>query len=179
MQISAKAKMMVQIIIAFILTSSCAEEINNHRIPAMPVDINLGDPGLWATYGIGGIGVYQIFDRNLGLPSNFHFLDKTYTGYGGVLLIGLSPFTAFPSDETYAWPYQPAAFDLACPVEVDPSVKVAVDDMKLEAQCPMCSSRYSLEAGGAPVAGPALGMKYGLQRYTCSGSPLTGFRITN
>lgn len=162
-----------------IMLSSCADEINNRRIPAMPVDINLGNPGLWATYGVGGVNTYRIFDRDLGLPANFSFLDRTYTGFGGVLIVGLSPFTAFPGEGDQAWPYIPAAFDMACPVEVDPMVKVGVDDMKMEAVCPVCMSRYSLEAGGSPVFGPAVGLKYGLQKYTCSGSPMTGFRIIN
>ena len=160
---------------ALLLLASCGEEINSRRIPAMPVDINLQDPGLWATYGIGGVNSYRIFDRETGQPSGFHFLDRTYTGFGGVLIYGVS--AAFQGGA--AWPYMPVAFDLACPVEVDPLIKVGVDDMKMEAVCPVCESRYSLEAGGSPVFGPAVGLKYGLQRYNCVGSPTTGFRIIN
>lgn len=158
------------------LLAGCAEEVNNDRLPAMPVDINLANPGLWAAYGVSGVNTYRYFIRDAGEPAGFYYLDKTYTGFGGVLLYGMGTDTGF-GDVHQAWPYYPAAFDLACPVEVDPNVLVAVDDARMEAVCQECGSRYSLEAYGAPISGPALDMKYGLQRYKCMGDPTNGFHI--
>lgn len=161
-----------------LLTAGCADEVNNNRIPAMPVDINLANPGLWATYGISGVNTFQYFIRDAGIPAGFYYLETTYTGFGGVLLYGVGSTAAFPgTDTSQAWPYTPVAFDMACPVEVKPDIVVYVDDMRMEAVCPVCGSRYSLEAGGSPVAGPAVGMKYGLQQYRCIGDPLNGYRI--
>lgn len=153
--------------------TGCGDEINNDRIPAMPVDINLSSAGLWATYGIGGIGMYRYFIKGEE-PSNFPWLATTYTGFGGVLLVGVDAAAYFQND---AWPYMPKAYDMACPVEADASVRVYVDENSFEAVCPMCKSRYTLYSGGGPVSGEALGLKYGLKQYNCTGTPTTGFRI--
>lgn len=163
----------VAIVVLQCMLSSCGNSVNNKRIPSYPVDINLSTPGLWNSYGIGGIGLYKIFKKGE-QPSNFPWLATTYTGYGGVLLVGVDP-AAFFADE--AWPYLPMAFDLACPVEIDPKVTVSVDEAKFEALCHKCESRYTLFSGGGPVSGPAVGYKYGLQPYKCVGTPMTGFRI--
>ena len=159
------------------LFTACGEELNNDRIPALPVDINLATPGLWATYGISGVNTYQFFIKDKRIPSGFYYLENSYTGFGGVLLAGMSNDVPWGDAADAAWPYRPVAFDLACPVEVDPSVIVGIDEYRMEAVCPVCKSRYSLEAGGGAVAGPAVGMKYGLQQYKCIGSPMNGFRI--
>lgn len=159
--------------ICAITLSACGEHVNNKRIPSYPVDINLANPGLWNAYGIGGIGDYSIFVKG-SQPASFPWLATSYTGYGGVLLVGVDP-AAFFADE--AWPYLPMAFDLACPVEIKPEVTVYVDETKFEAVCPECGSRYTLFSGGGPVSGPAVGYKYGLQQYKCTGTPMTGFRI--
>lgn len=166
-------KLLLVMIVALLMVG-CGESVNNKRIPSYPVDINLSTPGMWNTYGIGGIGMYKIFIRN-SYPASFPWLATTYTGYGGVLLVGVDP-SAYFADE--AWPYLPMAFDLACPVEIDPEVCVYVDEARFEAVCPDCGSRYTLYSGGGPVSGPAVGYRYGLQSYKCSGTPMTGFRIT-
>lgn len=163
----------VLLLILCYVATSCGESVNNKRIPSYPVDINLSTAGQWHTYGIGGIGDYKIFIKG-SQPSNFPWLSTTYTGFGGVLLVGVDP-AAFFADE--AWPYLPMAFDLACPVEIDPKITVEVDPLSFEAVCPECGSHYTLYSGGGPVSGPAVGYKYGLQQYRCSGTPMTGFRI--
>lgn len=68
------------------------------------------------------------------------------------------------------------AYDLACPNEATPSVRVAVENT-LFARCPKCKSKFEIYAGfGNPVEGPA---KYPLKRYTgISGSDIT-FTIYN
>lgn len=160
-------------LLSAISLTGCGNEVNNDRIPAYPVEINLSNAGLWTTYGIGGIGMYRYFIKGQE-PSNFQWLATTYTGYGGVLLVGVDPAAYFQNE---AWPYLPQAYDMACPVECQEDVRVYVDDNSFEAVCPECGSRYTLYSGGGPVSGPALGYKYGLQLYKCVGSPTTGFRI--
>lgn len=141
-------------------------QVDDDRIPSLPVYINLSGAGMWNTYGVAGIGLSRSFINSGGVtsPPGFPFTANTYLGFGGVLLIGgVDPFTSEPN--------VPLAYDLACPVERDQSVRVSVDPDNFEAVCRKCGSRYDVVmAGGSPVAGPALtgDVKYGLRRYVCS-----------
>lgn len=154
-------------------TVSCGDDVNNKRIPAYPVFINLSTPGLWSTYGVGGVMQYREFIKEENIPSDFGWLGSTFTGYGGVLLCGVDAASNFADD---TWPYLPVAYDLSCPVEMQQNVRVYVND-RFEAVCPKCGSHYTLMSGGGPVSGPAVAMRYGLQPYKCVGSPMTGFTI--
>lgn len=142
------------------LCCSC-ESTDDDRIPAYPVQIMLNNPGLWQTYGVVSFGESRMFIRQSRIPANFQFLESTYTGYGGVLLImGMDPFSA--GDVI------PLAYDLACPVECKDYIRVYVDEATLEAVCPDCGSHYDVTmGGGSPTSGPALTgtVKYALQRY--------------
>lgn len=164
-----------------ILLSACAalalgscDTLDDDRIPYQPVSINLSDIGMWNTYGVAGYGQHRRFIRQTGEPANFTYSAATYTGFGGVLLIG--GMDAYTNDTNV-----PLAYDLACPVECRRDVRVAIDSSTLEAVCPECGSRYNVcEAGGAPVGGPALTgeHKYRLQPYVCVPSQLGGYTIT-
>lgn len=138
----------------------------------MPVNISLADVGLWNTYGVSGFGMHRYFIKQLKEPRNFQYLDRTLTGYGGVLLIGgVDPFT----NNTDV----PLAYDLSCPVERKPDIRVRVDVGTYEAICPECGSKYDVTmAGGSPVSGPAAADRYALRRYQCVPSG-TGYIITN
>lgn len=148
------------IVITLCLSTGC-DSIDENRIPAYPVQIVLNNPGLWNTYGVAGYGQHREFIRQTGTPANFQFLETTYTGYGGVLLImGMNPFSAGD--------IVPLAYDLSCPYECKENIRVAIDDETLEAICPVCGSHYDVTiSGGSPTAGPALTgtVKYALQRY--------------
>ena len=141
----------------------------------MPVNINLSDPGLWNTYGVAGFGLCRYFIPRLGQPAGFSYTVSTATGFGGVLLImGMNPFSA----ETNV----PLAYDLACPVEMSPNVRVEVTGDLYEAVCPECGSHYDVTlSGGAPLSGPAAtgSRKYGLRRYQCLPTMNGGYIITN
>lgn len=64
-----------------------------------------------------------------------------YLGYGGVVV-----FHNF--DDRFV------AFDLACPNEVDPQVRLNVDSIPGEAVCPQCGAVFDIGYGhGYPVAG--------------------------
>lgn len=147
------------------LAAACGgcDSVDSERIPAFRVQVALNSPGLWNVYGVGGYGEHREFILATRTPANFPFTETTFTGYGGVLLImGMDPFG---EGEVL-----PLAYDLACPVECKPEIRVAVDDNTLEAVCPVCQSHYDVTmAGGAPISGPAAtgDVKYGLQRYRC------------
>ncbi|MEE1022383.1 MAG: hypothetical protein U0L83_04525 [Muribaculaceae bacterium] len=157
---------------AVMLAAGC-HGIDDERIPAMPVAINLADAGLWNVYGVKTLGEYNEFIKPLNIPAGFFYGDNTYTGFGGVLLIGgMDPF-----DPTT---FSPLAYDLSCPVECKRDIRVRIDDESLEAVCPVCESRYNvLMGGGASVAGPAYSHKpkYGLTIYRCVPGQLGGYTI--
>ncbi len=154
--------------------SAGCNTVDDSRLPAMPVTINLSDAGLWNKYGVSGFGTYRYFIPQLHLPSGFSYTVTTYTGFGGVLLIGgMDPYTT--TTET------PLAYDLACPVECSADIRVAIDISTYEAVCPVCGSHYDVTmAGGAPTSGPALEgkHKYGMTRYQCLQSTTGGYMIT-
>ncbi|MDE6478734.1 MAG: hypothetical protein K2L45_00580 [Muribaculaceae bacterium] len=164
-------------LIALLSAFSACNQVDDDRIPSLPVYVGLSDIGLWNAYGVSGVGVSRNFINWQGTvsPAGFPYNANTYVGFGGVLLIGgVDPFTADPN--------VPLAYDLACPVECSPTVRVGIDRDNLEAVCPECGSRYDVvTAGGAPVAGPALTgkYKYGLRRYVCSPAQGGGYIIHN
>lgn len=125
----------------------------------MAVNIDLSNAGLWNAYGVFGYGMfnYFIFTTTQRLPAGFPYSYGSATGYGGVLLIG---------GQTLSGDVGPLAYDLSCPVERLPDVRVFIDMNSLEAVCPDCGSRYDVvEANGAPTDGPAFSMHYALTPY--------------
>ncbi len=164
---------MISVLLVALVLGSC-NTIDDSRIPALAVNIKLNNIGLWNTYGVAGFGQYKYFIKENREPSNFPYTQTTYTGYGGVLLIGgMDPFTA----ETNI----PLAYDLSCPIECKQTIRVFIDESTLEAVCPQCMSRYDVvTGGGAPIEGPALtgNVKYRLQPYHCQPSPYGGYTIT-
>lgn len=151
--------------------------VNDDRIPSFPVSINLASPDVWTVYGVSGYGSYRTFIKPLRVPSNFPYTEKTYTGYGGVLLVcGVNQFT----NEAGV----PLAYDLACPVEVKPDVRVKMEAEGLTAVavCPQCGSKFDvIEGSGGPIkdSGPAFSEKLGLRRYECSPGIYGGYYIRN
>lgn len=163
-------KILIALTGVLMLICTGCDTISDNRIPALAVSIKLDNPGLWDKYGVHVMGEYRYFVRELNEPSGF-YTASTYTGYGGVLLIG-------GMDLATSEPGVPLAYDMACPVERDPDVRVAIDPDNLDAVCPVCTSRYDVIMGaGAPVGGPALtgATKYRLQAYHCYPVTLGGF----
>ncbi|MDE6811945.1 MAG: hypothetical protein K2J15_06285 [Muribaculaceae bacterium] len=161
----------------FFVAAGC-DTVEDDRIPNMPVNINLSDPGMWNTYGVSGFGDFSYFvfmDGSAREPSGFPYTDISATGFGGVLLIeGMDPFEMQTG--------VPLAYDLSCPVERSRTIRVRIDPADFEAVCPVCDSHYDVTmAGGAPVAGPALtgSHKYGLKRYYCHPASTGGYIINS
>jgi hypothetical protein len=135
--------------------TSCSH-IDNKRIPAMAVNIVFSNVGVWNTYGVGGALETRRFIKADAVPSNFPYTITTYTGYGGVLLVG----------DIYG---NPIAYDLACPVECRATVRIVVDTENNIAECPNCHSTYDIFTNqGHPLSGDAAKKGYGLQCYTVS-----------
>lgn len=157
------------------VTLCSCNTVDDDRLPSMPVVINLSTPDLWSTYGVAGYGEYRIFIRSLGEPRNFPYVSNSATGYGGVLLIsGFNPYTLEAA--------VPLAYDLACPVERDPNVRVRMQtgDALPFAVCPECGSHYDVtEAGGTATEGPAKQRKLGMTRYECYQTSYGGYMIGN
>lgn len=162
--------------IALASLASC-QSVDDDRIPSYAVNVNISDAGSWNTYGVAGFGSSRrfIFAQGVREPARFPYTAQSATGYGGVLLIsGMDPYTA--TTDT------PLAYDLACPVELKPSMRVEIEGDTYEAVCPGCNSHYDVTmGGGAPVSGPAATgeYKYGLRRYRCIPSGNGGYIITN
>lgn len=113
----------------------------------------------------------ELNTRTTGLPfeQNGYQLVTTkptaasYIGYGGVLLV--RGYTS--TSEVYA-------FDLACPVECSPTVRLKVED-GYKAVCSKCGSEFDMIRYGnpAPTAGEAAEQKLLLRRYNAFYSEAT------
>ena len=168
---------LINIIITLAITTFCqgCNSVDDQRIPNMPVNIAIADPGMWNTFGVAGFGSHRIFIISEHIPSAFPYTSKSATGFGGVLLIeGTDPFSSTTAS--------PLAYDLACPVERKADVRVAIDNETYVAVCPECGSSYDVTMQrGAPMGGPAAQgkYKYALKSYNCIASGSGGYYITN
>ena len=169
------AKKLYLLLLPVMLLASC-HELNDDRIPMVGVNIDLGNAGVWATYGVSGYGPHRefILADGIRLPAGFPYTVYSKTGYGGVLLIGgFNPFTG---------EIGPMAFDLSCPVERKPDVRVYIDEETFDAICPVCGSHYNVVGSyGAPLTDPAKAFNYALTPYRCvpifSANVITGYVI--
>ena len=156
------------------LLTAC-QQIDDDRIPRMPVNIEISDQGMWNIYGVSGFGSSRRFILGYGLrePGGFPYNTQSSTGYGGVLLI--------EGQNVFSGSIEPLAYDLSCPVERMPNDRVEVHpEMSYDAVCPTCGSHYNVvEAGGTPTEGPALDYGYALRRYSVYGTVNGGYIITD
>lgn len=145
------------LLLTALLTASAAvtscHTIDDDRIPPAPVRIAFPTVAEWQIYGTPGATDHKRFIKGEKTPPNFPWTALTETGYGGVLLCG---------DVHGA----PVAYDLACPVEIRPDIRIIVDPEALNAYCPKCHSVYDIFTNyGQPLSGPAAEQGYGLQKY--------------
>ena len=160
-----------------VLAAGC-QSVDNERIPNMAVYVNLSDVGLWNTYGVSGFGSHRNFilrPEGNSVPTGFYYRSGSATGFGGVLLIeGMDPYNNLGS--------YPLAYDLACPVERDPNIRVKISNADYVAVCDQCNSVYDVTmAGGAPISGEAATgkYKYALKSYQVVPTGAGGFIIRN
>jgi len=123
----------------FVFLSACNNNANRSSIPIAPVQIRLNlqhYPHLSAPFATEyftetnpGIGVWAV-------------------GFGGVLI---STFMDFNSANVSF-----AAFDMACPYEIDRNIRVFPESNNVFAVCEECGSRFDLSLGlGQVTKGPA------------------------
>ena len=168
----------ISLILIILLSSVSCQSLDDERIPNMLVNISLGDPGLWNTYGVSGFGSNRNFiysPTGISQPVGFSYKTGSATGFGGVLLIeGVDPFSSVTA--------APLAYDLACPVERKADIRVSIDPDTYLAVCKQCNSVYDVTIQhGAPVSGIALTgkNKYALKSYNCIPGGNGGYYITN
>lgn len=153
----------------FAFTLCSCEKIDSSRIPSYSVYLPLDSQALWDTYGVHSYGESRRFIRDLKQPSNFAYTALTYTGYGGILLVSGLDGQDYNS---------PLAYDLACPVEVSPDVRVHIDSDTFEAVCSKCGSRYDVcEGRGRATSGIANQRHYGLTMYHVVPATYGGYTI--
>ena len=149
-----RSQSIIAVLAAVVLLSAC-NRIDDHRLPAVGVNIIFTTQGMWNTYGVNAALDTREFIHTSTKrePAGFPFTATTYTGYGGVLL-------------AVDFLNEPLAYDLACPVEARPDVRIEVDHEHNDARCPTCGSTYDIFGGfGRPLSGPAAERGYGLTRY--------------
>lgn len=156
------------------VVTSC-NTIDDEQVPSFPVNLALSPLSVWQKYGVSVYGESREFIKSERIPSDFGYLDRTLTGFGGVLLVmGFNPY----SGEDCV----PMAYDLSCPVErqADIRVKMVAGDPLPEARCPHCGSTYDVvQRGGSPTGGVALKRQLGLRRYDCYQATGGGYVIAN
>lgn len=138
-----------------LLLGSC-EHVDFDRVPPMTVRLSFDTQAEWTKYGTPGALDHRefILQGNTRIPSDYPWTALTYTGYGGILLVG----------DINGAPY---AYDLCCPVELKRDIRVEVDEQSHEAVCPKCGSHYGIFSNyGMPLSGEAKKLKRGLRRFS-------------
>ncbi len=152
---SGKIKSIILCTLAAIGLAGCHSVELKDNLVGGPVYVPLTTEGDWALYGVGGALQSRRFIREDLVPSGYPYQEFCYTGFGGVLLVS----TVHSAYRVY---------DLSCPVERSPKIRVAINDDNF-AICPKCGSVYDvfeLQSGpGHPVSGPALDRGYALTPY--------------
>ena len=86
------------------------------------------------------------------IPYGFPYTISATTGYGGVL-------------QVCGFDNELFAFDLSCPFEHNPNIRIAIDE-SLNAYCRECGSVYDVFYGsGMPIEGPSAIKGYSLRKY--------------
>ncbi len=140
--------------------SGCSTDVDDERIPRARVYIPFTTIGDWNTCGVNAALDARRFVPQLHEPAGYQWSMIAAAGYGGVLL----------TCDIYG---ERRAFDLACPVERDPQVRVAVDRQTNVARCAKCGSTYDVFGingigNGIALSGPAAEghRPYALRPYT-------------
>ncbi|MDE6463974.1 MAG: hypothetical protein K2L16_05000 [Muribaculaceae bacterium] len=148
-----RALLRIIVAAAAIASAASCHSIDDDRIPPSPVNLPFITQAQWNIYGVAGAMDYKYFIREQRQPANYPYTAASYTGFGGILLVS----TVLG---------EPAAFDLACPVERSKNVRVFINTDDMVAECPECHSTYDVfSLAGYPMSGPAANNGYGLKMY--------------
>lgn len=136
---------------------------NANRIPTFNVHLTFNTIGDWNLYGVRAATDTRRFIIGQKIPAGFPYPGTSATGYGGLLLVAQYTYSGDPAVAP------PVCYDLSCPVEALPDVRVSVDQDLMRARCPRCGSTYDIFNGyGIPLSGPAAEDGYSLRRYRVS-----------
>lgn len=158
--------------VAALMMSGCGDEVNDERIPYAEVHLTFMTVGDWNIHGVKGDAAdYRcyIYTPNARppekVPADFPFTGLDHTGYGGIMLV-----TDVLGDLH--------AYDMACPYEARPTVRISVPAGSTEARCSQCGSTFDIYMNhGNPLTGPAADRGYALRRYHVSSSGATSYRV--
>jgi len=153
------------IIAAGALMPAACHHVDNKRTPPAAVWITFPNQAVWDKYGVPGALSYRYFIPSLRLPENFPYTAVMKTGYGVVLLV--ADINGIPR-----------AYDLSCPVENSPEIRIKIDMETTDAVCPKCGSHYDVFVNyGTPTSGPAAKSGFGLTRYMVGNGPNGEYRV--
>lgn len=156
----------IAVLAVFLAVVSC-NRIDDKRIPGVNVNVVFSTEGMWAKYGVSGAMEWRRFIRSTSnpVPQDFPYTVNSYTGYGGILLVG----------DYYG---NALAYDLSCPFEAKPDIRVNIDPEAHDAVCPVCGSTYDVFGGqGRPTSGPSAERGYGLTRYNVVSGGTLYYRV--
>ncbi|MCM1522449.1 MAG: hypothetical protein NC039_07345 [Muribaculaceae bacterium] len=152
---------------SIIFISGC-DSVNDDRIPYAEVYLNFPTVADWNIHGVkGDAAAYNIYIRqgNTRVPSNFPYTDLDRTGYGGLLLVNDVMGNSL-------------AYDLSCPVEAQPTIRLHVPADQAFAECSTCGSTYEIYTNhGMPRSGPAADRGFALQRYSVTSGGALNYKI--
>lgn len=156
-------------LITLVVVGSC-DSVDDERIPYAAVHLSFATVGDWHQWGVAeesaGYRKY-IFVRGSrdNVPVGFPYKDVDATGYGGLLVV---------SDVLGNL----VAYDLSCPYEARPDVRLNVPEGELYAECPKCHSTFDIFTNhGNPRSGPAAERHYGLRRYSVISGGQLEYRV--
>ncbi|MCM1163383.1 MAG: hypothetical protein NC339_03955 [Muribaculaceae bacterium] len=144
------------------------DSINDDRIPYAEVYLNFPTVADWNIHGVkGDAAAYNIYVKqgNIRIPANFPYTDLDRTGYGGLLLVNDVMGNSL-------------AYDLSCPVEARPQIRIHVPTGESYAECSTCGSTYDIYTNhGLPRSGPAADKGFALQRYSVTSGGALNYKI--
>lgn len=161
-----RLKFLLSIILALGLAG--CDSVDDDRIPYCEVRLVFKTVGDWNIYGVKGDAAdYQryIHTPALNIPSGFPYTALDRTGYGGLLIVSdiLGDLHVY---------------DLCCPYECNPQIRVDIPAGELFAECPSCGSTYEVFSnGGLPRSGPAADRGYALRRYSITSGGALNYRV--
>lgn len=147
--------------------TSC-DSVDDDRIPYAEVHLTFRTVGDWNIYGVQGDAAdYRryIFTSSERVPADFPYTTLDRTGFGGLMIV-----TDVLGDLH--------VFDLACPYECRPNIRVFVPEDETVARCPSCGSTFDIFINhGNPLSGPAADRGYALKRYSIVSGGAMEYRV--
>lgn len=152
-RLSAKSLVIFVVsLISVMAVSTGCHRLDDMRVPSRPVFVPFATVGDWNVYGVAAALDTRRFIKAMNQPAGYAYAESSATGFGGVLLVC-----------DFSGGY--VAYDLSCPVECSPDVRIGVDADLNIGVCPKCGSTYDIFRVGNPLQGKAAEEGWALRRY--------------